>query len=458
MGARKKTSKQRSGKKTAARKTGARRQAKTAKKGGSLEVTSKRKAAAKKAAAKKTADQAAKKKRPPAAGKKRRRPNKTTLERQAKKLDNTRHKRLVIPGRLDTPAKIVHLAESAVGFAGRRVDPYVDVPMRTLSNVNFSKKSKIIEMGGATQRRSLFNLGQARKFMQTYVVANGCATLLKEQKTTSIRDLYYMTKHTLGSSHENTFEGQEESDPIIEDLEVTLGALREELRLFAAKRGSVVGPMTVVDAGDTIDLSRMGSGGWSVPGIVEPDVIQFVKHSAKYILLVEKEAVWARLNEDKYWRRHKCILVTGQGQPPRGVRRLLYRMVKELKLPLYVFVDNDPWGYYIHSVVKQGSINLAFESSRMAVPSARFLGLSSYDPARFGLSRQVSIRLNDQDRSRAKEILAYDWFADRAWQREIEHMLAEGVKWELEALSNKGLSFVTEEYLPKKIRDRDWIQ
>ena len=139
------------------------------------------------------------------------------------------------------------------------------------------------------------------------------------------------------------------------------------------------------------------------------------------------------------------------------MRRLLYRMVKELKLPLYVFVDNDPWGYYIHSVVKQGSINLAFESARMAVPKAQFIGLSSYDPAKFGIAETVSIKLNDQDRARAKEILAYEWFQDRAWQREVKHMLSQGVKWELEALSNKGISFVTEEYLPKKIRDRDFL-
>lgn len=385
------------------------------------------------------------------------RPSTKALERQAKKIDSANEKTLRISTRLSTERKIEQLAKSAVQMANREVDPYLDVPSRTLSNVTYSKRKKILEMGDATLRRSLFNLGQARKFMQTFVVAKGCAQLLDQNKTTSIRDLYYMSKHTLGKSDENTFDDQEESDPIIEDLEVTLGALREELRLFAAKRGSVVGPMVLVDAGDTIDLSRMGSGGWSVPGIVEPNVIQFEKHSAKFILMVEKEAVWARLNEDKFWRRHNCILVTGQGQPPRGVRRLLYRMSNELKLPTYVLVDNDPWGYYIHSVIKQGSINLAFESARMAIPKARFLGLSAYDPAKYGISDGVSIRLNDQDRARSKEIMAYEWFKDRKWQREIKHMLRQGVKWELEALSNKGLSFVTEEYLPKKIQDRDWI-
>ena len=35
---------------------------------------------------------------------------------------------------------------------------------------------------------------------------------------------------------------------------------------------------------------------------------------------------------------------------------------------VYVLVDNDPWGFYIYSVMKQGSINLAYESMRMAVP------------------------------------------------------------------------------------------
>jgi hypothetical protein len=40
---------------------------------------------------------------------------------------------------------------------------------------------------------------------------------------------------------------------------------------------------------------------------------------------------------------------------------------------MYVLVDNDPWGYYIYSVLKQGPINLAFESERMAIPKAKFI-------------------------------------------------------------------------------------
>ena len=336
-------------------------------------------------------------------------------------------------------------------------NPSIDIPLRTLANVRWNEKRSIIEMGNAAQDRYFFNVAMAKKFMQTFLVAEKCQELLGSEKTASLRDLFYMAKRSISGLQENTFEEQEESDEIIEDLEVATNAIREELHLKADKRGSLVGDLTFTDKGDTIDGRRMGSGGWAIPSIVEPEVVQFKKCDAKFILLVEKAASWDRLNEDKFWQKHKCILLTGEGQPPRGVRRLLYRLVNELKLPLYVFVDNDPWGYYIYSVVKQGSINLAYESIRMAVPQARFIGLSSFDREKYGLGKEVIIKLNDQDVSRAKQILEYPWFQKKEWQREIRNMLKEGVKMELQALSNKGISYVSEEYLPKKLKDRDFL-
>jgi DNA topoisomerase-6 subunit A len=357
-----------------------------------------------------------------------------------------------------TTRKLEGLAKSTLQLVRSGKNPLIEVPTRTLANVQFNEKKQIIELKGGKQKRYFFNVGQAKKFMQTFLVANACKELIGEDKTTSIRDLYYMTKHSLGETTQNTFEEQEESDPIIEDLEVTIDALREELHLFASNRGSMVGELTIVDKGDVIDLRRMGSGGWSVPSIVEDDVVQFRKNDAKFVLLVEKDAVWRRLNEDKFWKKHKCVLITGQGQPPRGVRRLCRRLTRELKLPLFVLVDNDPWGFYIYSVLKQGSINLAYESMRMAVPEARFIGLSSFDKDKYALPTNVTIRMTDEDNSRAKQMLAYPWFQRKEWQREIQHMVKVGVKLEIEALSNRGISFITEEYLPKKLRDRDWLQ
>jgi DNA topoisomerase-6 subunit A len=357
-----------------------------------------------------------------------------------------------------TIAKIEKLAENVLKAVQSGKNPALDIPVRSLANVSFSEKRRLVELGNQKQKRYFFNVSMAKKFMQTFLISEACKELIESGKTTSIRDLYYVTKHTIGDTRQNTFEDQAESDPIIEDLEVTVDALREELHLFADPKGAMVGPITIVDSGDTIDLRRMGSGGWSVPSIVESNVISFRKHEAKYVLLVEKSAIWKRFNEDKFWKRDNCIIVHGGGQPPRGVRRLVQRLHSELKLPVYVLVDNDPWGFYIYSVLKQGSINLAFESMRMAVPDARFVGLSSFDKDKYQLPTNVSIKMDDGDNNRAKQMLAYPWFKHSKWQKEIQEMVSSGLKFELEALSRRGISFITEEYLPKKLKDRDWLE
>ena len=346
--------------------------------------------------------------------------------------------------------KLVNLGSSTVSAIRQRKNPTVRIPLRSLSNISFNKTRSIIELGKAKQDRSFFNVGMSKKFMQTFLVAQACKQLLDEGKTTSIRDLYYMVKHTIGDSKVNTVDDQAESDTVLEDLEVSIDSLREELNLFASNRGAIVGNITLIDCGDTIDCRHMGSGGYSVPSIVEPETMQFKKVDADFVLLVEKDAVWRRLNEDRFWEDHNCILLHGGGMPPRGVRRLCHRLTNEAKLRLYVFVDNDPWGYYIYSVVKQGSINLAYESMRMAVPKARFVGLSAFDKEAFGLPDDDKLRLNDQDIARAKQVRAYPWFQKKHWQREIKKMLENRMKYEIEALSSKGISFVTEEYLPHK--------
>ena len=315
-------------------------------------------------------------------------------------------------------------------------------------------------MGKNTNRRQLFNLSQAKSYMQTMLVASGCKKLIEQNKTTSIRGLYYLLKHTIEGTKEETFDDQGECDPVIEDSEVLLDSLREELHLYAQTKGAIVGEIEITDRGDTIDCSRMGSGGYAIPSIVEPEVIQLErkKCAAKFVLHVEKDTVWQRFNEDKFWREHNCILTHGGGQPPRGVRRLLNRLHNELKLPIYCLLDNDPWGYYIYSVLKQGSINLAFESQRMAIPEAKYLGLRSLDLERCDLSPSVKINLNDNDRKRARQIANYPWFEKkRAWQREIKKMLDNDFKLEVEALISKDISYVTETYVPERLESRDWL-
>jgi len=368
-------------------------------------------------------------------------------------------KEVPIKGRdVETMTKLQRLATAVAEVAKKRRDPYLDVPSRSLSNSQYNRRKRLIEMGGKTNRRELFNLNQARAYMQTILVGSGCSRLIRQGKSTSIRGLYYMLKHNIEGTKENTFEDQSESDTIIEDLEVITGAMREELHLYAEPRGSLAGPLVVIDGENELDAARMGAAGYPIPSIVEPDRLKIKRCDAKFILHVEKGTVWQRFNEDKFWQKHKCIVSHGAGQPSRGVRRMLYRLHSEYKLPVFCLLDNDPWGYYIYSVIKQGSINLAFESMRMAIPDAKFIGLRSIDFERCQLKEDVMIKLDDKDKKRAKQIASYPWFSEKKhWQAEIKQMLTNDFKLEVEALISRDISYVTEKYVPERLRDNDWL-
>ncbi|MFM8731578.1 MAG: DNA topoisomerase VI, partial [Phycisphaerales bacterium] len=205
-----------------------------------------------------------------------------------------------------TTKKIVDLVSGVAksSLAGR--EPMIEIPTRTKSNTVWNRKRGILEMGPATAARPLFDLKTAKQFMQTMLHASTIKDLIAAQKTSSLRGVFYKAKHTVAGTKENTFDVQDESDPILEDLEVALGALREELHVFAENRGSMVGNITIVDKGDEIDCRRMGSGGYALPSIVEPDVIQFKKCEAKFVLHVEKGTVWNRFNEDRFWEKNNC--------------------------------------------------------------------------------------------------------------------------------------------------------
>jgi DNA topoisomerase-6 subunit A len=377
-----------------------------------------------------------------------------------KKKNKKQEKEVVVLSDKDrrTLNSLREIASEVLEFVERERAPHIDIPSRSLNNVRFNEEERIIEMASGKNRRELFNLGQAKSFMQMLLVADGCKQLVEQGKTTSIRGLYYLLKHTIKSSREETFDSQQECDPIIEDVEVTLDAMREELHLYAKNAGAMVGNISLVDSGDHIDCAKMGSGGYSIPSIVEEDIVQFDKCTAKFILHVEKDTVWRRFNEDKFWKKHNCILTHGGGQPPRGVRRMLHRLHNELGLPVYCLLDNDPWGYYIYSVLKQGSINLAYESRRMAIPNARFLGLRSSDFERCGLSSSVQIKLNAQDIKRAQQIASYPWFEKKkSWQREIAQMLKNNFKLEVEALISRDISYVTETYTPERLKEGEFL-
>ncbi|MDI6825881.1 MAG: DNA topoisomerase IV subunit A [Candidatus Aenigmarchaeota archaeon] len=355
---------------------------------------------------------------------------------------------------VEVKKKLEMLGEDVLNDINAGKNPDIDIPVRSLSNVIYDEKSKQLTLGNKVSKRFLFNVAHAKTFTQTMMIAAFCKELQEEGIHTSLRDLFYALKKTFPNSNENTFDEQSESDPIVVDLEVALDVLREQLHLNADVRGRAAGNLIIEDRGDTIDLSKLGTGGLAIPSNVED--MKFKKVKADYILVLEKNAAFERVHEDKFWQKQNCVLVTSQGQAARGVRRFIQRLSMEFDLPVYVMCDMDAFGFYIYSVIKYGSISLAHVSDRLGTPKAKFLGLTMDDIDNFKL-HNFTIKAKEVDIKRAREMLKYEWFKSKEWQRLLKSLIERKIKAELEALSGRGLKFMTETYLPQKIKNEDFL-
>lgn len=264
----------------------------------------------------------------------------------------------------------------------RGEEPRLVIKKRSLDNTIYDSERKMLRLGKRTAVRRLLDEGEVKKFMQTVLMASIVYDALINNEYPTIRDLYYRGKHTIPKLSEsdreiNTWDEQDESDSVLRDIEVLTNRLREEMLILSKEKGKVVGNMRIMSGRDRIDLSRMGHGAYAIESTA--DLIEFLDVDAEYVLVVEKDAVFQQLHRIGFWRKARCLLVTSAGQPDRATRRFVRRLNEELKLPVYVITDSDPYGFYIYSVFKIGSITLSYESERLATPHARFLGVMMSD-------------------------------------------------------------------------------
>jgi DNA topoisomerase-6 subunit A len=331
---------------------------------------------------------------------------------------------------------------------------------RTRSNIVFNEKKGYLTLGPAQEERNFINTAQTKRFMQTVAIASKCHQFVEQNLHTTIRGLYYQLKYSLGEDvDENIFSEQAESNPLIEDLEVTLNLKREDLNLNANRKGVLAGNVKILDTfgkeKQEIDASKMGRSGWAIPSDVDNDM-EFVDVKAKYVLVVEKDALWQRLNEDGIWKKENMILISCIGQAARGTRRII-RKFADMDLPVYVFNDADAWGWYIYWTIKTGSINLAYIADSIATPEARFIGVTMSDIEHYDFLKNLTLKATEVDLKRAQEMLDYPWInKHKEWADELRKVLKSKTKLESDALQGPRLTFV-QDYLKEKIKNKDFL-
>ncbi len=331
--------------------------------------------------------------------------------------------------------------------------PRMRLPLRTKQNLSFQMREGVWKLGRSMGTRSARKLDGALMLLRTFYLVDFINEMARDAKTSTLRELYYISE----GWDEGKFHSEDESNLLIEDLEVLCDRLREDFRLHPEENGaSVIGDLTIKERNrkgvvKTINCrDDVGDGGYALPFNVEKEKIEFAGTNAKFVIAIECGGMVDRLAENGFAEQHDAILLHLKGQPARSTRRFLRRLSEELSLPVVVFTDGDPWSFRIFASVAYGAIKTAHLSSYLATPNAEFLGVTASDIENYELP---SDKLSEQDVHALEAELTDPRFGTADWRSEIQLMLKNGKKAEQQSLAKYGLNYVTDHYLPEKLTE-----
>jgi len=242
------------------------------------------------------------------------------------------------------------------------------VPNRKSSNQLYVPELDRIVLKNDKKIRDFVNVKNARK----------CAIMLRILSIIyeSCCKNIHITKRDLFYQDVKLFTKQNDSDIVLDDVACMVGATRTSLRVIASEKGVVVGCIQFVESGDEIDCMKQGKSGKAIPAQIN-DVTN-IRGTARFILLVEKEAAFQRLAEDRFYRQYPCIIMTAKGQPDVASRLFLVKVKKTLNIPVLGLVDADPYGLKILSVYMSGSKKHVLRLCKPCVPGHQVVGCAAF--------------------------------------------------------------------------------
>ncbi|WP_255190845.1 DNA topoisomerase IV subunit A [Natronobeatus ordinarius] len=328
--------------------------------------------------------------------------------------------------------------------------PHMAVPTRTKSNIEYDEEMGVWVYGDRTSTRSANSVRGARKLLKAVYTIEFLTNQLEQDRSSTLRELYYLSESW---DNENAqFGDQDESNGLIEDLEIVSGVTREDFHMRPEESGAtIMGPLHLREQTRRGEREihcqeDVGEGGYQIPN--NPDTIDFLGSDAEFILAVETGGMRDRLVENGFDEEYGALIVHLKGQPARATRRITKRLHDELDIPVTVFTDGDPWSYRIYGSVAYGSIKSAHLSEYLATPEAQFIGIQPEDIVEYDLPTDP---LSDSDKNALESELSDPRFQTDYWEEQIELQLEIEKKSEQQSLASYGLDFVTETYLPERL-------
>uniref|UniRef100_A0A3Q2NTG5 DNA topoisomerase (ATP-hydrolyzing) n=1 Tax=Fundulus heteroclitus TaxID=8078 RepID=A0A3Q2NTG5_FUNHE len=266
------------------------------------------------------------------------------------------------------------------------------------------------------------------KFAQILKILSVIYRLVQSNSYATKRDIYYNNTQLFGS--------QRTVDSIIDDISCMLKVPRRSLHVVSVH----------------INFSL-------TDGLHNHSGNTYIVSSAKFIMIIEKDATFQRLLDDDFCAKlSPCIIITGKGVPDVNSRLMVRKLWDTLRIPIFALVDADPHGIEIMCIYKYGSVAMSFEAHSLTVPSVMWLGLLPSDLQRLRVPEDSLIPLTKGDESKLHSLLKRPYLASQPdWCKEMELMQQSKVKAEIQSLSSIAPDFLTNIFLPNKLRYGGWV-
>ena len=288
-----------------------------------------------------------------------------------------------------------------------------------------------------------------QKYAITLKILRIVYALLQENVYSTKRDIFY--------NDVPFFVSQATVDHAVDDISCMFDVPRYSLHILACCKGYVSGQLSFQEYdGNFINCSG-NPNGILIPSHVHG--IYNICSDAKAILVVEKDATYQRLLDDNILEKLKpIIMITGKGFPDLNTRLLVKRLWEKLEIPVLALVDADPHGVEIMCVYRFGSISQSYDADNLTVSSMRWIGVLPSDLERLSIDQEAQIPLTEQDHRKISHLLDRPYVkAHASIQQELLVMLNTGHKAEMQALSGISTGFLTDVYLPIKLKHGKWI-
>lgn len=276
--------------------------------------------------------------------------------------------------------------------------------------------------------------------------------LLQNNTYMSSRELYYKSQEMCKFNVKRLCN-------VVDDLCCLLGCSRAHLRILTQSKGIIFGDIKFeLKSGETLDCLATKDG----VRIPSPEIpIVKMTSNAKFVLIIEKDSVLQKIlvqeKESKFVEGFKAILFTAKGYPDINSRAFLNFIWRNLKIPFFILTDADPHGIEIACCYKFGCYAAAGESSYLAIPQIKWLGLLPSDVVKHPIPEYKLVCLSENDTSKIKSLLNRPYLKNRKdWLYQIRLLEETQRKAELESIDILG-NYLTRTYLPNKLRFASWL-